>query len=83
MNGHLTERLSVTSEVKQGWGLSPTLFFIFINHLVWEINNPKCGVEVNKQMLSMFLFTDDKALIVLYVQSLQKMLNGLLDGNCV
>ena len=44
INGKLTNWLSCKTGVKQGDNLFPTLFSIFINDLVQDINNLSLGV---------------------------------------
>ena len=61
----------------QGDNLSPTLFSIFINDLVQDINNLNLGVELINQKLSMLLYAGDIALIGKSPEDLQCMLDTL------
>ena len=50
--------------------LSPTLFVIYINDLVDEINQLHCGIDVDDTHISLFLYADD---IVLLSESAENM----------
>ena len=50
---------------KQGDNCSPTLFSIFIDDLVKEINSLGLGINVVDTKVSIFLYADDIALISL------------------
>lgn len=75
VNNLFTDFFSVNSGVKQGCKMSPSLFAIYINDLVYEINSLKCGVNVENMMVSLLLYADDIALIAQDESSLQRMLN--------
>ena len=70
-----TEWFETTSGVKQGDYLSPTLFCIFINDLITEINGLGQGVKLGTSQLSILIFADDIALLAENEQDLQTMLN--------
>ena len=55
--------------VKQGCNLSPTLFSIFANDLVAEVNDLDIGIKVGDRKLSLLLYADD---IVLVAESEEK-----------
>ncbi len=65
--------------VKQGDNLSPTLFSIFINDLVQEVNDLGLGFEIGDTKLSVLLYADDIVLIAKSENHLQTMLNTLCD----
>ncbi|KAH3813261.1 hypothetical protein DPMN_141714 [Dreissena polymorpha] len=65
--------------VKQGDNLSPTLFSVFVNDLVAEINNLDLGVKIDESSVSMLLYADDIALIANSEADLQIMLNQMHD----
>ncbi len=61
--------------VKQGDPLSLTLFCIFINDLITEINNLNIGISIGSRKLSILSFADDIVLIVDSEEKLQAMVN--------
>ena len=63
INGELTEWFPMRQGVKQGCGLSPTLFTIYINDLVDDINQLNCGINVSGIHISLFLYADDIVLL--------------------
>lgn len=75
INGVLTNWFDCNTGVKQGDNLSPTLFSIFINDLVQEINNLDVGIDLVNHKLSMLLYADGIALIAKSTEDLQCMLN--------
>ncbi|VDI08605.1 Hypothetical predicted protein [Mytilus galloprovincialis] len=60
-----------------GDNLLPTLFSIFINDLVQEINDLNLGVDLLETKLSLLLYADDIALVANSAEDLQCMLNTL------
>lgn len=77
INGKLTNWFDCKTGVKQGDNLSPTLFSIFINDLIQEINNMNLGIELGNRKLSILLYADDIALVANSPEDLQTMLNKL------
>ena len=77
VNGWLTDWFPTLQGVKQGDTISPTLFGIYINDLVREINNEGCGINIGNRSVSCLLFADDLALISDSEENLQRMLNTL------
>ncbi|VDI60354.1 Hypothetical predicted protein [Mytilus galloprovincialis] len=77
INGKLTSWFCCKTGVKQGDNLSPTLFSIFINDLVQEINDLNLGVDLLETKLSLLLYADDIALVAKSAEDLQCMLNTL------
>lgn len=75
LNGQLTNWFSCNTGVKQGDNRSPTLFSIFINDLVQEINELGLGVDVGEKKMSLLLYADDKAMIAISKAELQRMLD--------
>ena len=63
--------------MKQGDNLLPTLFSVFINDLVQEINDLNLGVDLLETKLSLLLYADDIALVANSAEELQCMLNTL------
>ena len=68
---HYTEGFDITSGVKQGDVLSPTLFSMFYDDLATSIKN--LGYRVNLENSEMY--TDDIVLIALDESTLQAMVN--------
>ena len=77
VNNKLTNWFRCKTGVKQGDNLSPTLFSIFINDLVQDINNLNLGIELVDRKLSILLYADDIALIAKSPEDLQSMLDKL------
>ena len=63
--------------LKQGCGLSPALFSIYINDLAAEINALHCGIKFDNNEVSILLYADDVVLISESEDGLQNMLNTL------
>ena len=57
----------------------PTLFSIFIDDLVKELNNLGLGVSVGDVKVSALLYADDIALVSLTEQDMQQLLDTLHD----
>ena len=80
VGGRLTDWFSQSAGVRQGDALAPTLFALFINDLVPEINGLSCGVPMSDdKFLSILLYADDIVLISGTTEGLQKQLDGLND----
>jgi hypothetical protein len=77
INNNVTSWFDCKSGVAQGSNLSPTLFAIFVNDLVREINDLELGVTINNASISILLYADDIALIAKSEIDLQKMLDTL------
>ena len=77
INGKKTEWFSCASGLKQGCNLSPTLFSVFANDLVHEINDLDLGIEVGDSKVSLLMYADDIVLIASSEEHLQSMLNTL------
>ena len=77
INGKLTNWFDCKSGVRQGCNLSPTLFSVFINDLVAEINSLNVGVNFEKAHLSMLLYADDIVFISSSEAEMQLMLDTL------
>ena len=81
INDTTSEPIPVTSGVKQGCLLSPTLFNLFINGLIEEIKKLGLGVKCGEIILALLVFADDIALMAETEEDLQRMLNAL-DSWC-
>ena len=77
VNNHLTDWFNVRNGLKQGCNLSPTLFSIYINDLVDEINLIDSDIMVDDVKVSILLYADDIILLASSEEKLQEMLNKL------
>ena len=65
------------SGVRQDDCFSPTIFSLFINDLVSEINNLQIGIDLNGSKLSLVLYADDFCFVANNEADLQAMLDML------
>ena len=63
LNNIFTDWFDVTSGVRQGDNVSPTLFGLFINDLSKYIKQLNKGINVRGENISVLLFADDMVLI--------------------
>ena len=77
VNEHFTDFFPAQQGLKQGCGLSPALFSIYINDLAAEINALHCGIKFDNNEVSILLYADDVVLIAESADDLQNMLNTL------
>ena len=75
LNEYRSDWFQCVNGVRQGDTLSPTLFAIFINDLVEELNNMGLGMIINGRHICALLYADDIVLISRDPNSLQKMLD--------
>ncbi|CAG2208135.1 unnamed protein product [Mytilus edulis] len=79
LNGSLTDWFSVEAGVRQGDNLAPTLFAVFVDDLVTEINRIGKGINIGTDSLSCLLYADDIVLISDTVDGLQSLLHCVTD----
>ena len=75
INNKLTEWFDCTTGVRQGCNLSPTLYSVFANDLVKEINDLDIGIQVGERQISLLAYADDICLVANSEDNLQQMLN--------
>ena len=76
LEGKSCEFFPIKQGVAQGCTLSPTLFLIYINGLLCEIEKcPKLGVKFSENTLSGLLFTDDFVGLAKTGSALQKLID--------
>ncbi len=71
---NITEWFDISSGVRQGDSLSPTLFGLFINDLISEVNIFNFGVNINDIIISILAFADDIVIIAQNEKELQDIL---------
>ncbi len=79
VNGYVTDWFETEYGVKQGDCLSPSLFSLYINDLVSDLNINAVGIENNEFSIKCLLYADDIALIGNSVNDLQCMLNTMYE----
>ena len=79
VNGYVTDWFETEYGVKQGDCLSPSLFSLYINDLVSDLNINAVGIENNEFSIKCLLYADDIALFGNSVNDLQCMLNTMYE----
>lgn len=78
INGKISESFSSNRGIKQGDGLSPVLFSLFMNDIPEKLRKEGClGVKLKNQLLNCLMFADDLILISQTAEGLQNSLNVL------
>ena len=67
-----SDHFSVSTGLKQGCVLSPLLFSLYINGLIVELKQKRCGVECGGLLLPGLLFADDTSLFGEDVEGLEQ-----------
>ena len=75
LNGKLTDWFICETGVKQGDNFYLTLFAIFINDLVKEVNAQDIGINIVDKKLSILLYADDIAMNANNEEDFQHLLN--------
>ncbi len=77
LNGSLSGWLPISSGVRQGDSLSPTLFFIYIDDVSEQIKEVDAGVYIGGEQLHMLMYADDIVLMAPNAQKAQLQLDVL------
>ncbi len=84
INGQHSDWFIIKNEVRQGDTLSTTLFLVYINDFVNELNRLDVGININGTKLCTLFYANDVVLFADNPDDLQKMLrvfNEWSDGN--
>ncbi len=79
MNGQLTGWFDISSGVRQGDSLSPTLFAIFINDMADEMRRAQVGVPIGGEYIDLLMYADDVVLISPSADKAQKQLDVMAE----
>ena len=79
LNGLYTNSFSIDSGVRQGDVLSPTLFALYINDLVLELNGSNMGVKCGAFSVACLLYADDLVIIADSEHKLQSQINAMYE----
>ncbi len=82
INGMFTDWFNTNCGVKQGDGLSSTLFNLYINDLAKEIKSMNLGVQVDNDNVPILLYADDLVLISNTEEGINSMLETLNKYCC-
>ena len=81
VNSICSDYFDVQSGLKQGCLLSPGLFNLFINDLVYDLKNSDCGVSIGNEQISVLGYADDLVCVSESEEGVQSMLD-ILDTWC-
>ena len=76
-----TENISINRGVKQGCPMSPLIFLIIINPLLWWIEERCTGYNISNLDIKLLAFCDDLILISQNPHDLQRMINFISKYN--
>lgn len=78
VNGSYTDYISTLAGTKQGDNSSPTIFGIFLDNLLKELETSGLGVKLNEdEQISVLAYADDIVLLAESEQNLQKLVDIL------
>ena len=81
INNMLTENFHIKCSVKQGDPTSPTLFALYMNDLINDINDVNQGVQCGNQNISALCYADDIVILSESPNGLQRQLD-IVDAWC-
>ncbi len=67
--------VNVSSGVKQGDSVSPTLFALYVNDLITGLNSLQRGVQIDGDKVCCLMYADDMVLLAGSEDDMQVMLN--------
>ena len=79
LRGHFTDWFPINYGVMQGDILSPTIFNMYINNLVVEVDRLNKGVPIGDRKVGILAYADDIVLIAENENDLQSMLSQICD----
>ena len=75
LNGNMTDWFNVDSGLKQGCILSFSMFNIYVNSLIDDINALNIGIDIDNEKLAILLYADDVVLLTENEKDLQKIMD--------
>ena len=81
-NGAFSDSFHVSSGVRQGSILSPSLFTVFMNMFIVRLRTLGSGCHVGDHFVGCILYADDIILLSATVNGLQRMLNCCYEVSC-
>ena len=76
-NGKLSRDVQILKGVLQGETLSPTLFSLFLNKIVKELEQESNGVKWGDGQVALLLYADDQVLVSSHPLGLQKLIDRI------
>ena len=78
-NDCLSDRVSLTSGVREGGVLSPLLFNAYVDCVLDKLQESSLGCFIGKECLNSFMYADDLILLSISVYDLQRLINLCSD----
>lgn len=85
VGNRLSTEFSTTKGLRQGCGMSPTLFKIFLEDVLgkWNKSCRGMGLEINDRLMHNLLFADDQVIIGQDKEDMEYMIRKLVDAFAV
>ena len=74
-NDLLSDKCKISNCVKQGGCLSPSLFSIYLNNLIFNLRNSNIGCKYGSEYMGVFGYADDLSLLCPSFTGIKEMLN--------